>query len=86
MKDWKSSTIGLSVLMTAIVGSVHFDAAGHLLMTQKDWFGLFVGCIAAIVGMLQKDAGTETVQNAQGKIVSEPSHEVPDNPSSTVVK
>jgi hypothetical protein len=53
---WKTTSIGLLMLVIAYSSSVKFDVAGHLAMTEKDWFVLGVGIVGALVGAAQKDA------------------------------
>lgn len=76
--NWKSTALGLCILGLALKGSLHFDDAGHLAMTARDWSGMAFGACASLVGMLQKDAGTEVVQTSAGPKVDD-SHEVPDS-------
>jgi hypothetical protein len=50
MKSWRSTLLGLMVLALSSAKSIQFDAAGHLAMTQRDWFTLSCGFLAAYVG------------------------------------
>ena len=47
------------VFLVTAAQSVKFDAADHFAMTQKDWFLLAVGVVAAMVGHAQQDAGQQ---------------------------
>jgi hypothetical protein len=59
----KSTLVGLCVLALAAERGVHFDAAGHLAMTARDWFGVGCGVLTALVSGLTQDA----VQTTQGQ-------------------
>lgn len=75
----KSTVVGLCVLALAATRAVHFDAAGHLAMTARDWFGVGCGVLTAVVSGLSQDAGrVKAVMpgDAQPRMV--PSHEEPD--------
>ena len=52
----KSTFVGLCVLALAAERSVHFDAAGHLAMSARDWFGVGCGVLSAVVSGLSQDA------------------------------
>lgn len=53
--NWKSTAMGLCVLAVAAIHSIHFDAAGHLSMTARDWFGVATGVLGAGVGVATVD-------------------------------
>ena len=55
----KSTVVGLCVLALAASRGVHFDAAGHLAMTARDWFEILCGVLTAIVSGLSHDAKRE---------------------------
>jgi hypothetical protein len=52
----KSTLVGLCVLALAAERGVHFDAAGHLAMSARDWFDVGCGTLTAVVSALTKDA------------------------------
>jgi hypothetical protein len=52
----KTTLIGLCGLLIAGMQCVHFDAAGALMMSCKDWFGVAIGVLFALVGALSHDA------------------------------
>lgn len=52
----KTTLIGVMLFVVCALRSVHFDAAGHLAMTARDWFTVATGALMAVVGKLQKDA------------------------------
>lgn len=54
--NWKSSAVGLCVLAVSAIHSIHFDAAGHLAMTARDWFSVLAGALGAGVGVVMEDA------------------------------
>lgn len=53
----KSTIVGLCVLALAAERGVHFDAAGHLAMTARDWFDVGCGVLTAVVSGFSQDAG-----------------------------
>ena len=53
----KSTVVGLCILALAAERGVHFDTAGHLAMSARDWFGVGCGVLTAIVSGLSQDAG-----------------------------
>jgi hypothetical protein len=53
----KSTVIGLCVLALAAERGVHFDAAGHLAMSARDWFDVGCGVLTAVVSGVSRDAG-----------------------------
>lgn len=53
----KSTIVGLCVLALAAERGVHFDAAGHLLMSARDWFDVGCGVLTALVAGISQDAG-----------------------------
>ena len=55
-KSPKSTMVGLCVLALAAERGVHFDGAGHLAMTARDWFDLSCGALTAVVSGLSSDA------------------------------
>ena len=55
-KNWKSTAVGLCVLGVGAIHSIHFDAAGHLAMTARDWFSVLAGVLGAVVGIATVDA------------------------------
>lgn len=58
----KSTIVGLCVLALAAERGVHFDQAGHLLMTARDWFGVGCGALTAVVSGLSQDAARVTAE------------------------
>lgn len=48
--------MGLCVLALAAERGVHFDAAGHLAMSAKDWFEVGCGALTAFVSGVSQDA------------------------------
>lgn len=56
----KSTVVGLCVLALAAERGVHFDAAGHLAMSARDWFEVGCGVLTAIVSGLSQDAVQST--------------------------
>ena len=52
----KSTIVGLCVLALAAERGVHFDAAGHLLMSARDWFEVGCGAMTAVVSGVSEDA------------------------------
>jgi len=52
----KTTLLGLLLLLITAMNSVKFDMAGHLCMTQKDWFMVAGAVVYATVAKLQKDA------------------------------
>lgn len=52
----KSTVIGLCVLALAAERGVHFDSAGHLLMSTRDWFEVGCGVLTAFVSGVSQDA------------------------------
>ncbi len=75
----KSTVVGLCVLALAATRAVHFDTAGHLAMTARDWFGVGCGVLTAAVSGLSQDAGRVKAMvpgSAEPEMV--PSHEEPD--------
>jgi hypothetical protein len=83
--NWKSTALGFCIFAMAAMHAVHFDAAGHLAMTAKDWFGVTTGALASLIGVLMKDAGTTTAINSAGDIEDVASHEIPDDPANQPV-
>lgn len=90
MMNWrhlKTTSMGLVICAIAVKGSIHFDAAGHLLMTARDWFEAGCGFIAAGIGLSQQDAGKQEAVvpgKAEPELVD--SHETPNDPTATPVK
>lgn len=81
MRSPKSTVIGLCVLALATERSVHFDAAGHLAMTARDWFGVGCGLLTAIVSGVSQDAGrVQALVPGSAEPQMVPSHEEPDAP------
>ena len=75
----KSTVVGLCVLALAAGRGVHFDAAGHLAMTARDWFSVGCGLLTAFVSGVSQDAGQVKAMvpgSAAPQMV--PSHEEPD--------
>lgn len=75
----KSTVVGLCVLALAATRGVRFDAAGHLAMTARDWFGVGCGVLTAVVGGVSQDAGQVKARvpgTSEPQMVS--SHEEPD--------
>lgn len=60
----KSTVVGLCVLALAAERGVHFDAAGRLLMSARDWFEVGCGILTAFVSGVSQDANR--VQTATG--------------------
>lgn len=54
----KSTIVGLCVLALAAERGVHFDEAGHLAMSAKNWFEVGCGLLTAAVSALSQDAGS----------------------------
>lgn len=54
----KSTVVGLCVLALAAERGVHFDEAGHLAMSAKNWFEVGCGLLTAVVSALSQDAGS----------------------------
>ena len=79
--NWKTSAVGLAVLILGVSASVHFDSSGHLAMTQKDWFTAFIALLAGAVGISQKDAGKMSALTPSGEVAAVDSHEEPDDPA-----
>lgn len=52
----KTSLNGLLGLAIVAMLAIHFDSAGHLAMTAKDWIALSVSVLRAGVGVAQQDA------------------------------
>lgn len=52
----KSTVVGLCVLALAAERGVHFDAAGHLAMSARDWFEIGCGALTAVVSGVSLDA------------------------------
>ena len=75
----KSTVVGLCILALAAERGIHFDAAGHLAMSARDWFDVGCGALTAVVSGLSQDAGRvrARVSGAQN-VEMVPSHEVPD--------
>lgn len=59
-KSPKSTLVGLCVLALAAERGVHFDGAGRLAMTARDWFDLSCGVLTAVVSGLSSDAPRDT--------------------------
>ena len=77
--------MGLLICGLAVKTSIHFDAAGHLLMTARDWFEAGCGFVAAGIGLSQKDAGTqEAIVPGQASPELVDSHEIPNAPATPV--
>lgn len=75
----KSTVVGLCVLALAATRAVHFDAAGHLAMTARDWFGVGCGVLTAAVSGVSQDAGrVKAIVPGQAEPAMVPSHEEPD--------
>ncbi len=75
----KSTVIGLCVLALAAERGVHFDAAGHLAMTARDWFDVGCGLLTAAVSGLSQDAGrVKALAPGSAEPQMVPSHEEPD--------
>ena len=55
-KSPKSTVVGLCVLALAAERGVHFDAAGRLAMSARDWFDVGCGVLTAVVSGLSRDA------------------------------
>ena len=79
--NWKTSAVGLAILIIGVSASVHFDASGHLAMTQKDWFTVFIALLAGVVSVTQKDAGKISAVTPSGEVEAVDSHEGPDDPA-----
>lgn len=82
----KSTVVGLCVLALAAERGVHFDAAGHLAMSARDWFDVGCGALTAVVSGLSQDAGRVRARvpgTQDAEMV--PSHEVPDAPDNVPV-
>ncbi len=56
MRSPKSTVVGLCVLALAAERGVHFDSAGHLAMTARDWFEVGCGVLTAVVSGVSHDA------------------------------
>ncbi len=63
----KSTVVGLCVLALAAERGVHFDAAGHLAMSTRDWFEVGCGALTAIVSGVSRDAHRAGTQEAEGE-------------------
>ncbi len=75
----KSTVIGLCVLALAAERGVHFDAAGHLAMTARDWFDVGCGLLTAAVSGVSQDAGrVKALVPGIPEPQMVPSHEEPD--------
>jgi len=75
----KSTVVGLCVLALAAERGVHFDSAGHLAMSARDWFDVGCGALTAAVSGLSQDAGrVRAVLPGARAAEMVPSHEVPD--------
>lgn len=75
----KSTVVGLCVLALAATRAVHFDAAGHLTMTARDWFGVGCGVLTAVVSGLSQDAGrVKAMVPGSAEPAMVPSHEQPN--------
>ena len=75
----KSTVIGLCVLALAAERGVHFDAAGHLAMTARDWFAVGCGLLTAAVSGVSQDAGrVKAIVPGSAEPQMVPSHEEPD--------
>ena len=79
--NWKTSAVGLGVFIIGLSQGVRFDAAGHLAMTQKDWFTIFIATLVGIIGLTQKDAGKVSATTPSGEEEAVDSHESPDDPA-----
>lgn len=62
----KSTLIGLCILALAAERGVHFDAAGHLTMSAKDWFEVGCGALSAFVSGVSQDAEKALPQKEAG--------------------
>lgn len=51
----KSTVVGLCVLALAAERGIHFDEAGRLAMTARDWFDVGCGMLTAVVSGLSSD-------------------------------
>lgn len=75
----KSTVVGLCVLALAASRGVHFDSAGHLAMTARDWFAVLSGVLTALVSGVSQDAGrVKAVVPGATEAQMVPSHESPD--------
>lgn len=84
--NWKTTASGFLFLLMALQHSVNFDPAGHLAMTQKDWFTVLIGLFAAFVGYISKDAGEQrAIPPGGSEPEMMPSHETPNDPNATPV-
>ena len=81
--NWKTTCAGFVLLAVTVIQGVKFDAAGHLDMTEKDWFGIALGLIGAYIGSIQHDAGKQDAQLPGGELAAVDSHEVPNDPNAT---
>ncbi|QMV19679.1 hypothetical protein GOB94_14005 [Granulicella sp. 5B5] len=55
----KTTLLGLGLFLSMANQSVKFDVAGHLAMTQRDWFGFVVAVGLGLVGLFSKDADSK---------------------------
>ena len=75
----KSTVVGLCVLALAAERGVHFDAAGLLAMTARDWFDVGCGLLTAVVSGVSQDAGrVKAIVPGVAEPQMVPSHEEPD--------
>ena len=65
----KSTCVGLCVLALAAARGVHFDAAGHLAMSARDWFGVGCGVLTAVVSGLSQDADNSASKQIEADTV-----------------
>ena len=82
----KSTVVGLCILALAAERGVHFDAAGHLAMSARDWFQVLCGVLTALVSGLSHDAGrVKALLPGTPEPQMVPSHEKPDQPEAVPV-
>ena len=55
----KSTVVGLCILALAAERGIHFDDAGHLSMSARDWLDVGCGVLTAVVSGLSQDGGSE---------------------------
>ena len=68
----RSTVVGLCVLALAAERGVHFDSAGHLTMTARDWFDVACGALTAVVSGLSQDAEEITPGSSQDRSTAQP--------------
>lgn len=82
----KSTIVGLCVLALAAERGVHFDAAGHLAMSARDWFDVGCGVLTAMVSGVSQDAGrVKALRPGAEAPEMVAGHEVPDAPGDVPV-